>query len=244
MRQSSQLTDQDAARRISALASEHKNRSKVRTVILNSTEMNILSQDISYEDVLFGRIPDNYRNTGIRLMKEHIMCHLEEYELSKGKTKRKGRIIDHVMHIVRHNGGRFLKKDPDGLHWREATDKEARSKVSHLFRDIPGTPSFKKWKSEQTTDQVYCSVIFQEPHDQNSFSGSNSDTNNGSASASLDNWDSRDDNEVYLSVEEESVLHDPFEIELSHLDKQGSLDYEQLDDNSLNSLDEIHHGRH
>ena len=44
-------------------------------------------------------------------------------------------VISHIVDIVHQNGGRFLRWDSRSKAWVELSDKQAREKVGHAFRD-------------------------------------------------------------------------------------------------------------
>ena len=73
-----------------------------------------------YGNLKFRQIIDEYQ-------------HEYEHADKNGKTS----VALKIVHVVKRNGGRFLKKDKN-LGWIEETDEAARYRVSHRFRNMRG----------------------------------------------------------------------------------------------------------
>jgi hypothetical protein len=87
--------------------------------------------------ILLGRGKPIMRHPGNFLLRDLIEQRLEEYESAskQGKTQITWELMNHLKSVVKI---RFLKQDKTskGGWWVEATDEEARQKVSVGFRDI------------------------------------------------------------------------------------------------------------
>ena len=113
-------------------------------------------------DVLLGRGSKCAQHTGnLRLFTIAEMNRTKYEQLSKYE---KTRYTHHLVHQIKSSGGRFLKKACVGsgktkikfesYSWTEATDNEARDKISHVFRrlrelDAIHTKKEKKAEEEQ-----------------------------------------------------------------------------------------------
>ena len=58
-----------------------------------------------------------------------IDTHKDKYEQSE-----KGAATAYIVHLVKEEGGRFLKELEGGRSWVEVDEATAREKVSHAFR--------------------------------------------------------------------------------------------------------------
>eukprot|EP00980_Cylindrotheca_fusiformis_P002556 scaffold607_cov109-Cylindrotheca_fusiformis.AAC.2 len=83
-------------------------------------------------DVLWGRGKHIFRHPGNRLLHELVETYYDQYnQLSReGKTN----LADQVVAVVHGYSGRFMKPDNESGMWVEASNMEAREKVSHKFR--------------------------------------------------------------------------------------------------------------
>lgn len=84
------------------------------------------------QDILFGRgkgLQNHLGNVRLRLTMESYYASYESFD-KKEKTKLAAQIVQEV----KAKGSRFLKKTNEA--WEEVPDNEARSKVSHFFRNL------------------------------------------------------------------------------------------------------------
>jgi hypothetical protein len=83
-------------------------------------------------DILLGRgKPIQYRPANVRFRKM-LDSHIEKY----GKGENGGRAVfsTYITHLVKEEGGRFIKQQEDGGGWVEVDEATARAKVSQAFR--------------------------------------------------------------------------------------------------------------
>jgi hypothetical protein len=83
-------------------------------------------------DILFGRgIPIQQRPGNVRF-REMIDTYKDKYEQSEKGAK--VAVSAYIVHLVKEEGGRFLKKLEDGRSWVEVDEATARVKVNNAFR--------------------------------------------------------------------------------------------------------------
>lgn len=88
-------------------------------------------------DVLFGRGRPYRHHPGNQRMQLLVDLHRPSYEACT-KEQKTDMINDIVRILKDQGGGRFLKYDTVQEVWFEASDKEARLKIGHAFRDHSG----------------------------------------------------------------------------------------------------------
>jgi hypothetical protein len=82
-------------------------------------------------DILVGRgKPIQYRPANVRF-REMLDKHMDKYD--KGEKGTKVKVVSYIIHLVKEEGGRFLKELEDGG-WVEVDEAAARVKISHSFR--------------------------------------------------------------------------------------------------------------
>ena len=62
----------------------------------------------------------------------------------------KTQIAEKIVHLINESYGRFLKKEAGG--WIEATNAEARNKISHCFRRLREIDSIRDSKASKRAD--------------------------------------------------------------------------------------------
>lgn len=85
-------------------------------------------------DVLFGKSSKNLGHLGNMRALQLVEERLEEYE-SAFKVD-KTRIANEIVESIHKSGGRFLRRNEDSAVWKEVSDKGARDKISHWYRQI------------------------------------------------------------------------------------------------------------
>ena len=84
-------------------------------------------------DVCCGRGKKNWRHHGNAMFRKLIHANVAGY--MKATTKNdKTLVVKSIVDIIRQNGGRFLKKDSEGV-WHDIGDSQAKEKVGHSLRD-------------------------------------------------------------------------------------------------------------
>lgn len=86
-------------------------------------------------DILAGRSKSAFKHYGNVLLRQTVCCRLDEYSVPQGSRKRRANLVHEILESIKSQGGRFLKFDSDQGEWYDAGYKEARSKISHAFRD-------------------------------------------------------------------------------------------------------------
>jgi hypothetical protein len=83
-------------------------------------------------DVLFGRGKPLQERPGNVRFREMLEKHMGKYDLDdKGAS---AKVSACIVHLVKEEGGRFLKELEDGGGWFEVDEATARAKVSNAFR--------------------------------------------------------------------------------------------------------------
>eukprot|EP00526_Cylindrotheca_closterium_P030164 CAMPEP_0113641444 /NCGR_PEP_ID=MMETSP0017_2-20120614/21756_1 /TAXON_ID=2856 /ORGANISM="Cylindrotheca closterium" /LENGTH=133 /DNA_ID=CAMNT_0000552785 /DNA_START=69 /DNA_END=470 /DNA_ORIENTATION=- /assembly_acc=CAM_ASM_000147 len=82
-------------------------------------------------DVILGRGPTSYSHEGNMRLRKLVEDTKSIYE--KCTKRNKTDIVIRVVQAIKQQG-RFLKESEFG--WEEVSDKAARKKVSHAFRDV------------------------------------------------------------------------------------------------------------
>jgi hypothetical protein len=82
-------------------------------------------------DVLLGRGKPTQDRPGNVRFRDMLDKNMDKYE--QGEKGAKGIVSAYIIHIVKEEGGRFLKELEDGG-WVEVDDATARAKVNHAFR--------------------------------------------------------------------------------------------------------------
>jgi hypothetical protein len=91
--------------------------------------------DPSPNDILMGRGKPIQQRPGNVRFRDRLDKHMGWYEQGERGTKVK--VSAYILHLVKEEGGRFLKELECGG-WVEIDDAEARTKVSHAFRGRRG----------------------------------------------------------------------------------------------------------
>lgn len=110
-------------------SSEGPRQKKLRTEESHSSKVGTLTY--SDQDVLSGRGGGTNLHVGNRIYRNLILSHRETYE-SVAKAK-KPSISRKIVQMIRDSGGRFLRKDKDGLYY-DIGDNSAREKTSQALR--------------------------------------------------------------------------------------------------------------
>ena len=85
-------------------------------------------------DVLFGKDRTARQHTG-NLRALHLCdMYWDEYEAAEKYAKTD--IAERIVSIIHESSGRFWRQDVNTGQWEEATDKEARQKIAHFFRQM------------------------------------------------------------------------------------------------------------
>ena len=84
-------------------------------------------------DILCGKDQLALNNVGNRRFRVTVALNMSNYS-SKTNRQEKGTVIDTIVKLVNHNGGRFYKRVDQT--WVELSLQESRQKVSHAFRDL------------------------------------------------------------------------------------------------------------
>jgi hypothetical protein len=97
-------------------------------------------------DILLGRGKPIQERPGNVRFREILDKHIEKYD--KGERGAKSTVTAYIVHLVKEEGGRFLKELEDGG-WAEVDEATARAKVDHAFRTRRKAfqATFKKDKS-------------------------------------------------------------------------------------------------
>ncbi|CAJ1956039.1 unnamed protein product [Cylindrotheca closterium] len=115
------------------------------------------SSHISEKDVLFGRGGHANNNSGNQNLLEYIKSMQDEYK-AFGNTetgkKEKKKLTLKVVEWVHNQGGRFLRRDKKDGPWEETTEKDARLKVSQLFRN-DHTPAARLRKRKKYSGDMW-----------------------------------------------------------------------------------------
>jgi hypothetical protein len=82
-------------------------------------------------DVLLGRGKPIQERPGNIRFRDMLDKHMDNYE--KCLTGAKNKVSAYIVHLVKEEGGRFIKEVEDGG-WAEVDEATARAKVSHAFR--------------------------------------------------------------------------------------------------------------
>mmetsp|Transcript_31305 Transcript_31305/g.75329 ORF Transcript_31305/g.75329 Transcript_31305/m.75329 type:complete len:178 (-) Transcript_31305:424-957(-) len=82
-------------------------------------------------DVIMGRGPTSYSHEGNMKLRKLVEDAKNIYD--KGTKRDKTDTVNRVVLAIKQHG-RFLKESESG--WEEVSDKAARKKVSHAFRDV------------------------------------------------------------------------------------------------------------
>jgi hypothetical protein len=83
-------------------------------------------------DVLLGRGKPIQQRPGNIRFREMLEKHMDKYG-QQSKMGEKNKVSACIVHMVKEEGGRFLKELKDGG-WVEVDEATARAKVSHSFR--------------------------------------------------------------------------------------------------------------
>lgn len=94
-------------------------------------------------DVLCGRGGETNHHTGNIKYRQLVKCYQPLYIASKRRDK--PRIAQTIVHHVRQNGGRFLKKQ--GNSWRDVGNTKAREKTSQALRE--GAPELRNPEKDE-----------------------------------------------------------------------------------------------
>mmetsp|Transcript_29940 Transcript_29940/g.45376 ORF Transcript_29940/g.45376 Transcript_29940/m.45376 type:complete len:179 (-) Transcript_29940:123-659(-) len=84
-------------------------------------------------DVLLGRGGATNNHVGNRNFRNTVADHQQEY--LKAKKKEKALISKRIVHTVRHQGGRFLRRNEKSDKWIDVGDKKAIEKTSQALRE-------------------------------------------------------------------------------------------------------------
>jgi hypothetical protein len=105
----------------------------------------IITQILEH-DVLCGRGGETNHHTGNIKYRQLVKCYQPLYIASKRRDK--PRIAQTIVHHVRQNGGRFLKKQ--GNSWRDVGNTKAREKTSQALRE--GAPELRNPEKDEKTN--------------------------------------------------------------------------------------------
>jgi hypothetical protein len=83
------------------------------------------------QDVLSGRGGGTNLHNGNRIYRDLILSHRETYDIAS-KAKKPG-VSRKIVQMIRDRGGRFLRKEKDGLYY-DIGDESAREKTSQALR--------------------------------------------------------------------------------------------------------------
>jgi hypothetical protein len=87
---------------------------------------------IGINDVLLGRGGATTGHEGNKRYRAIVSHHLQEYLAARKREK--ALIAQKIVAIVKENGGRFLKRDPNNV-WLAVSDQRAREKTSQALRE-------------------------------------------------------------------------------------------------------------
>jgi hypothetical protein len=105
--------------------------SRLPAKICESPAKSDVIYDLWPNDVLFGKGKPIQQRSGNVRFREMIDAHIDKY--AQGVNGTKVVASAYVVHLVKEEGGRFLKELKDGG-WIEVDETTARAKTSHAFR--------------------------------------------------------------------------------------------------------------
>jgi hypothetical protein len=105
----------------------------------------IITQVLEH-DVLCGRGGETNHHTGNIKYRQLVKCYQPLYIASKRRDK--PRIAQTIVHLVRQNGGRFIKKQ--GNTWRDVGNTKAREKTSQALRE--GAPELRNPEKDEKSN--------------------------------------------------------------------------------------------
>lgn len=85
--------------------------------------------------ILLGRGGGSNNHHGNKVYQSVVEAHAVDY-LKCSKRNNKTNIAWEIVHQLKQQGSRFLRKDPNSNTWEEVSDDEARRKVSQRLREV------------------------------------------------------------------------------------------------------------